>query len=127
MFSDGKNKAASPYGFSTEFYQGCCQFIKHDIGEMFNDFYKGTLDIKRINYGIVTLLPKVKKASKIQQFRLICLLNYVYKWFTKLLTMRLEPVAQRIIHKAQAVIIGGRNIMNTILALYEILHETKKR
>jgi hypothetical protein len=60
---------------------------------MFNDFHKGALDIRRINYEVVTLLPKVKDAVKIQQFRLICLLNYIYKWFTKLLTIRLEPVA----------------------------------
>jgi hypothetical protein len=45
-----------------------------------------SLDIKRINYGIITLLPKVKEAEKIQQFRPICLLNCQFKWFTKCLT-----------------------------------------
>jgi hypothetical protein len=43
-------------------------------------------DRKRINYGIITLLPKVKEAKKIQQFRHICLLNCQFKWFTKCLT-----------------------------------------
>jgi hypothetical protein len=42
--------------------------------------------IKRINYEIITLLPKVKEAKKIQQFRHICLLNCQFKWFTKCLT-----------------------------------------
>jgi hypothetical protein len=83
------------------------------------------LDIKRINYGIITLLPKVKEAERIQQFRPICLLNCLHKWFTKCLTIRLEPVAARIIHKSQTVFIKGRNIMNNVLALHEILHETK--
>jgi hypothetical protein len=92
----------------------------------FYDFYRGKLDVKRINYGIITLLPKVKNAEKIQQFRQICLLNCLYKWITKCLTIRLESVAGRIIHKSQTAFLKGRNIMNSILALHEILHETKK-
>jgi hypothetical protein len=67
--------------------------------ELFADFYLGKLDIKRINYGIITLLPKTKEASRIQQFRPIYLLNCLYKWSTKCLTLRLEPVLSRIIHK----------------------------
>jgi hypothetical protein len=63
------------------------------------------LDIKRINYGIITLLSKVKEAERIQQFKLICLLNCLYKWFSKCLTIRLELVAARIIHKSQTTFI----------------------
>jgi hypothetical protein len=33
--------------------------------DLFNDFYLGNLDVKRINYGIVTLIPKVKEAERI--------------------------------------------------------------
>jgi hypothetical protein len=43
------------------------------------------------------------------------------------LTLRLEPIAERIIHRIQAVFIGGRNIMNNILALHEILFDTRRR
>jgi hypothetical protein len=49
--------------------------IEDDIMELFKDFHMGALDVKRINYGIITLLPKVKEAERIHQFRLICLLN----------------------------------------------------
>jgi hypothetical protein len=69
--------------------------------DLFYDFYLGRLDVKRINYGIITLLPKVKNAKNIQQFRPICLLNYIYKWITMCLTIRLESVVGRIIHKSQ--------------------------
>jgi hypothetical protein len=41
--------------------------------------------------------------------------------------MRLDPVAGRLIHKAQTSFIHGTNIMNGVLALYEILHETKRK
>jgi hypothetical protein len=98
--------------------------MKAGVIELFNDFYLGTLDIKRINFGIITLLTKAKEAERIQQFRPICLLNCLYKWFTKCLTIRLELVACRIIHKSQTTFLKGRNIMNSILALHKILHET---
>ena len=82
--------------------------------------------MRRLNYGILTLLPKIQDAAKIQQFRPICLLNCFYKWITKVLTIRLETLANRLILKTQAAYLKGRNIMNGVLALHEILHETKK-
>jgi hypothetical protein len=72
--------------------------MKNDIMDLFIVFHEGSLVIKRLNYGIITLLPKVNEASKIHQLRPICLLNYIYKLVTKVLTLRLEPVVGRIIH-----------------------------
>jgi hypothetical protein len=115
-----------PDGLPIEFFQVCWNFIKEDMIQMFNDFYLGNLDMKRLNYGIIILLSKVKEAKGIQQYRQICLLNCIYKWFTKCLTMRLEPVVDKIIHMSQATFLQGRNIMNNVLELHEILHETNK-
>jgi hypothetical protein len=125
LFEMERNKAACPDGLPIEFYQYCWDIIKYDMLALFEDFDLGNLDIKRINFGIITLLPRVKDAERIQQFRPICLLNYLYKWITKCLTLRLEPIAARIIHKSQITFIKGRNIMNSVLALHDILHETK--
>jgi hypothetical protein len=52
--------------------------------------------VSRINYGVITLLPKIKEAEKIQQFRPICLLNCLYKIVTKVQTIRLEKVAEKL-------------------------------
>jgi hypothetical protein len=125
LFQMKKNKAAVPDGLPIEFYQCCWDIIKTDLLELFDDFHKWEMDIKRINFGIITMLPKVKEADRIQQFRHICLLNCLFKLFTKCLTIRLEPIVDRIIHKAQSAFIKDRNIMNSVLALHEILHETK--
>jgi hypothetical protein len=78
---------------------------------MFHEFWAGQLDIKRLNYGVITLVPKLIEANTIKQYMPICLLNVGYKWFTKVLTHRLVPVAQKCIGKNQTGFVKGRNIL----------------
>jgi hypothetical protein len=33
---------------------------------MFEKFHMGQLDVQRLNYGIITLLPELNEANKIQ-------------------------------------------------------------
>lgn len=54
-----KNKAAGPDSIPIEFYR------EKDIIQLFSDFHQGKVDISRINYGIITLLPKVSDAARI--------------------------------------------------------------
>jgi len=75
LFQTERNKAAGPDKIPIEFYQACWDIIKNDIIQLFDDFHRGRVDISRINYGVITLLPKVSDAVRIQQFRPICLLN----------------------------------------------------
>jgi hypothetical protein len=92
-----KNKAAGPNKILIEFYQSCWSIIRFDIMQLFDDFYNQKVDVSRLNYGIITLIPKLREASKIQQFRPICLLNCLYKLITKTLIIRLETVADKLI------------------------------
>jgi hypothetical protein len=110
-----------------EFYQSCWEIIKEDFMEMMQEFWKHELDIDRLNYGVITLLPKLKEAAKIQQYRPICLLNVSYKIITKALMLRFEDCMSRIICVSQNAFIKGRNIMDGVLSLHEILHETKRK
>jgi hypothetical protein len=68
------------------------------------------------------LLPKVSEADKITQYRPICLLRCIYKLITKVLTIRLEPFADKLFSRNQNAFIKKRNIMDGILSLQEILH-----
>lgn len=95
LFQMEKNKFVGPDNIPIEFYQTCWDIVKKDIINMFQYFHDGNLDVSHINYGIITLLPKLKEASKIQQFRHICLLNYLCKWITKTLTMMIETFCSK--------------------------------
>lgn len=47
-----------------EFYAKFWDLIKLDILDLLHDFHKGILDVERLNFGIITLVPKTKDASK---------------------------------------------------------------
>lgn len=120
------NSAPGPNGFSVSFFQNFWDMVKGDLNNMFRDFWHGQLDIKRINYGVITLVPKLKEANTIKQYRPICLLNVDYKCFTKVLTNRLVPIAKRVVSKNQTGFIKGRNILEGVVVLHEVLHELHK-
>ena len=72
-----KNKAAGPDGIPIEFYQHCWAIIKTDVMAVFDDFFAHKIDLRSINYGVITLLPKGDDADRIQKYRPICLLYVV--------------------------------------------------
>lgn len=90
--------------------------------EMVANFFKGDLDLQRLNYGVITLIPKIKDAASITQFRPICLINVSVKIITKLLAIRLGKIANKIINKSQTAFIKNRNILDGVVSLHEILH-----
>jgi hypothetical protein len=94
---------------------------------MVNDFSMGNLDIARLNYGVITLIPKVKEATNVKQFRPICLLNVSFKIFTKLFTVRLMGVANKIINLSQTTFIRGRYIIDGVVMMHEIVHEMSRK
>jgi hypothetical protein len=42
--------------------------------------------------------------KKIQQYRPICLLNYLYKWITKVLTIRVENMLRNLFYKTKPLL-----------------------
>lgn len=62
---------------------------------MLNRLHEGGQDMARLNYGVISLIPKVKGPTNIRQYKPICLLNMICKILTKTLTLRLNKVAKR--------------------------------
>jgi hypothetical protein len=122
-----KNKAPGPDGIPVEFYQACWPIIKKDIMNIFYDWKLGVLDLYRLNFGMIILLQKAPDADVIQKYRPICLLQVLYKWLTKVATLRVEPFMNKLISPCQTAFIKRRNIMDGVMSLHEILHEAKRK
>ena len=125
VFGMKLNKAPGPDGLPIEFYQKFWNLVSGDLMDLFEEFYVGKLDLSRFNSGIVTLLPKVADASCIQQYRPICMLNVVFKIFTKVINNRVVKLAKKIISPVQTAFIKDRNILDDISILHESLHEVR--
>jgi hypothetical protein len=114
--------APGPDGISFLFYQKFWSLIKKDVVALFEDFHKGVIDLKRLNFALVTLIPKVSEATNMKQFRPISLLNCSFKIFSKLLTLRLTSVVQSIVSPYQSAFIKGRYILESVVVLHELVH-----
>jgi hypothetical protein len=121
------NIARETDGFTLRFYKTFWEEIKEVVVEMFNKFHRGKLNLRRLNFGLISLISKLKEADNIKQYRSMCLLGVDYKWFTKLLTKRLSRVAETVISKNQTAFIEGRNILDGVVILHETLHELKRK
>ena len=127
IFQMKYNKAPDPDGFPAEFYQVFWSIIKDDLIAMFRDFHNEDLRLFSLNFGIVTLIPKLNEVKKIQQYGPICMLNVSFKIFTKVIANRLALVASKVIGLSQSAFLPGRYILEGAIVLHETLHELKKK
>jgi hypothetical protein len=110
-----------------QFYKRFWPLVKKVVLQILNDFALGRADIARLNFGILSLIPKVPGADNIKQYRPIALINVIFKLVSKAYAVRLSPVAHRVISQAQTAFIKGRFIQDGPLALHEIIHELKSK
>jgi hypothetical protein len=73
IFQMEHNKAPGLDGFLAEFYQSFWDTIKGDLLNLFGCLHAGQLDLFRLNFGEIILLPKINEAERIQQYRPICI------------------------------------------------------
>ena len=94
---------------------------------LFYEFHARRLSIHSLNFGVITLLPKISDAIRIQQYRPICLLNVSFKIFTKVLNNRILKVADKLIGPSQIAFVPSRYIMEEVVILHETIHELHRK
>jgi hypothetical protein len=87
--------APGPDGLSFLFYLNFWEVIKNEFMALVRDFERGALDIQRLNYSTVTLIPKEPDARHMKKFRPICLSNCSVKIFSKAMRNRVSPIGHR--------------------------------
>jgi hypothetical protein len=122
-YSDG---APGPDELSFMFYHKFWTIIKGDLLDMFRDFQKGELDIYRLNFALIIVIPKEKDDRTMNKIRPISLLNCSYKIFTKVLTNRIGKVIDRLICSNQIAFIKGRYILRSVITIHEVLYSVYK-
>jgi hypothetical protein len=78
VFSSYFDGAPGPDGLSFMFYQKFWDLVKKNIFALFSDLQKGKLDLYRLNFVVLSLIPKEPDASTMKKFRPISLLNFIF-------------------------------------------------
>jgi hypothetical protein len=94
---------------------------------LFNFLHKGQLELFKLNFAEIILLPKIKDVDRIQQYRPMCLLNVSFKIFTKVVTIRLNSVADNVVRPTQTAFMQGRYILDGVVTLHEKVHEMHRK
>ena len=112
---DVENQVQDQHRYHELFYFLCCceakkihhaypcrkSWLRHCLMPMFHDLFSGHLQLIKLNFGTITLLPKKEEAVHIEQFRPICLLNVSFKIFTKVGTNRVTQIAHSVVQPTQ--------------------------
>uniref|UniRef100_A0A8R7UN60 Reverse transcriptase domain-containing protein n=1 Tax=Triticum urartu TaxID=4572 RepID=A0A8R7UN60_TRIUA len=120
-FGSYAHGAPGPDGLSFLFYQTFWEVIKKDFIAMVRDFEEGKLDIHRLNFALIVLIPKEVNAKDMKNFRPISLSNCAIKIFTKAMTNRFFPISHRMISPNQTAFIKGRYILESVVLTHEVI------
>jgi hypothetical protein len=126
VFDSYAEGAPGPDGLPFLFYQKFWDIIKDDLISLVQAFHGGNLNLFRLNFATLTLIPKIDNASEMKNYRPISLLNCSFKIFGKLLTGRLEKVSERLVAKELSAFIQGRYILKSVVIAHEVVHSLHK-
>ncbi|WVZ71862.1 hypothetical protein U9M48_020394 [Paspalum notatum var. saurae] len=122
-------KAPGPDGFTGLFYKYAWTVIKPDVLRVFNAFWsQDTRSLSLLNDAYLVLLKKKPDAAEIREFGPISLVHSMCKLITKVLSVRLAPKLNDLIHFNQSAFIKSRCIHDNFQAVQlacKYLHRKK--
>ncbi|KAL6525382.1 hypothetical protein OROHE_015689 [Orobanche hederae] len=121
------DRSPGPDGFNLGFFKACWDIIKGDLCRVFEEFYVNGRITRGCNSFFIVLIPKKEGATRLSQFRPVSLIGSLYKVIVKVLARRMRPVMESVIGESQSAFIQGRNILDGIIVLNEVVEEAKKR
>jgi hypothetical protein len=93
---------------------------------LFDQFHGNASLPKSFLSYFVALIPKVRPAFDLKDFRPISLLGCLYKLVAKVLAARLGKVMDSLINSTQSAFIKGRNLVDGVVVVNEVLDLAKK-
>jgi hypothetical protein len=85
--------------------------------------------LKQISPSTQCHLPhpntQTREGYKSKNFKPITLCNVIYKIISKVIALRLKPILPFIISKEQSEYVEGRQIMDSVILVHEVIHSLK--
>ncbi|GAA0185055.1 hypothetical protein LIER_32343 [Lithospermum erythrorhizon] len=120
-------KAPGPDSMSPKFFQHYWDIMGEDLGQMVLNFLNHGIFLRKFNFTLIILIPKVEKPINMTQFRPIALCNSVAKVIAKMLATRLKRVLPNVISESQNAFVPNKLITGNVLLSYELHHVIKHK
>lgn len=122
------NKPLGKDGFTTEFYKIYAQTLASPLALTFNGILASGHLPPSWNVAEIVVIPKKDRDNlDTKSYRPISLLNQDYKFFTSILTKRLNKFISCYVGHDQTGFIPNRDIMDSIYRTIEIIHYCRKK
>ncbi|VFQ84578.1 unnamed protein product [Cuscuta campestris] len=123
LFDMEANCCAGPDGFNVNFFKECWEIVHKEVTSACQEVFLGIpLPVAAASTNIC-LIPKCENASRLNDFRPVCLSTVASKIATKCVARRLSKVLPLIISEEQGAFVAGRDIMvEQILLTKEMAH-----
>ncbi|GJY25759.1 putative RNA-directed DNA polymerase [Tanacetum coccineum] len=122
MFSMGDDKSPGPDGFTAAFFKEAWSIIGNDVIAAVREFFRNGTILKELNHTIITLIPKVKSPSRVNDYRPISCCNVLFKCISKIIANRIKHCLKSIVSPNQSAFVPGRSITDNILLTQELMH-----
>lgn len=120
-------KALEPDGMNVVFYQRFWHIVGSDVAQFVSDVFHGLISSNHVNNTNISLISKVKYATKMVEFRPISLSNVLYKLVTMTLVMLLKHILLHVMTENKSAIVPGCLITDNALTTLELFFTMKKR
>lgn len=123
----GAEKAPGPDGFSFAIIKHIWDIIEEDVFDFIKEFHQNGKLVSGLNSTFIVLIPKVNNPTSLDEYRPISLIGYLYKILAKTLSIRLRKVLNSVIGNSQTAFLAGRQILDGVLILNEVIHDLKSK
>jgi len=122
MFSFGPYKAPGSDGLHPFFYQKFWPDVSSKVRQFCHDIFESNVIPHSLNQTYICLVPKVRHAQSVHQFRPSSLRNTTYKLITKILVNRLKPIISLIIGPTQTSFQQGKRVADNAIIVQEAIN-----
>jgi len=122
VFDLNLDGAAGPDGFGVYFYQFFWTIVASDVILSVQEFFQTGIILPNLISNISVLIPKVKGASSMGDFRPIAFPNFHFKIITEILADILAIATTRIISENQRGFIRVRHISDYVIIASEVIN-----
>lgn len=123
----GPYKAPGPDGFPGVFFHRNWSVVGPQVTKTVLNMLNHEIFPQNIGDALMVLIPKVSTPEQPSQFRPISLLNVIFKAATKMIVQRLKPILPDLIAPTQASFVPGRQIIDNVVVVQEVLHSMAER